>query len=81
MHESFKIGGIAHYHSHQVLMSDVKVWNFYMCVFRFLSFPFQLGFLTAEQKQSIKYLKLHIYLNLEQNVMGCPWEKSLRDVM
>ena len=39
-----KIGGIKHYHSHQVLIHDVKLWNFYIFVFRFLNFPFQLGF-------------------------------------
>ena len=47
MQHKFKIGGIAHYHSHQVLIRDVKLWKFYVFVFRFLSFSFQLGFYTG----------------------------------
>ena len=41
---AFKICGITHYHSHQVLICDVKFWNFCVIVFRFYNFPFQLGF-------------------------------------
>ena len=47
MHHAFKVSGIAHCCSHQVLICDVKLWNFYVFVFRFLSFPFQLGTLLA----------------------------------
>ena len=44
MHHEFEIGGIAHHHSYQVLIRDVKLSTFYIFVFRFLSFPFQFDF-------------------------------------
>ena len=50
MHHAFKIGGIAHYHSHQLLVCDVKLWNFYI-VFRFLGFS--IGFLQQNNCQQV----------------------------